>query len=229
MMEEPVEIKTITEQIVDNLKRAIFSGRFLPGSKIKEKELSKWLGVSRTPIREALRVLELEGLVEIDPNKGTRIPVITNRDIDEICEFRLLLETYCIRKFVDLLNEDDIKEMEEINNRMEDAAIRKDYFSYYENSIRFHGYYVKKSQNKRLYIAFSITRNVIRGAQIFLHQNPEHFNAAINEHRELLEVLRRRDPEGCEEILRRHLLENCERMKRSIGDYFPVKERVTTL
>lgn len=70
-----MKIITIIDQIVDHIRSAIFSGKFIPGSKLKEKEISDWLGVSRMPVREAFRILEAQGLVEIEPNKGAKVPL----------------------------------------------------------------------------------------------------------------------------------------------------------
>ena len=206
-------IKTTTDQVVEHITEAIYAGKFSPGSKLKETEISKWLEISRTPIREAFRVLASKGLVEISSNKGVRIPVVTIEDLDEICEFRILLEEFCIRKFLENMNETFIHEMEDIVRDMEKAMEERDYRSYFEHSIGFHAYYLKKCQNSRVYDAFSVMRNTIQCAQLLLKDKPRSYGESIKEHRELLEALRQRDLDKCKTLIRKHLLENCERMK----------------
>ena len=208
-----MKIKTTTDQVVEHITEAIYSGEFSPGSKLKETEISKWLGISRTPIREAFRVLASKGLVEISSNKGVRIPVVTIEELDEICEFRILLEEFCIGRFIENMNENSIHEMEDIVKDMEKAMEKKDYRSYFEHSIGFHAYYIKKCQNSRLYYAFTVMKNTIQCAQLLLKEKPRSYGESIKEHRELLKAMRQRDLDKCKAFIRQHLLENCERMK----------------
>ena len=113
-MRDQSKIKTVSEQIADILRDDIFSGRFYPGAKLKEKEISEVMSVSRTPIREAFRILQSDGLVEISTNKGVQVTHITEEDILEVCELRKILEIHCIKKTIKIFNEDDFLWMKEI-------------------------------------------------------------------------------------------------------------------
>lgn len=216
IVEETVSIKTATHQIVEYIKGALFTGKLSPGTRIKENDLCKWLGVSRTPIREALRVLEMEELVEVDPNKGIWVRRISKEDIDEVCEFRCILESYCIKKFVGLATENDIQELEKLIDKMKESTHQKDYASYYENSIDFHSFFVKKCENKKILNSFLVVRNIIRCGQVFIQNDPNFYKSSNRKHKEILEAIRQKDSDRCEKLLIEHLIENSERMKRAL-------------
>lgn len=177
----------------------------MPGSRLLEADICKWLEVSRTPVREAIRVLESERLVEIKPNKGTYVRKITFEELDEIIEFRALIEVYCIRKFLSFMNEDDLIEMESILKKLDNFLSQKDYSSHDDLAIDFHGYYISKCRNELIHSVFSNLRNSIRFAQSVLLKNIEYREKAQKEHKEIMEAIKERDPDKCEGLLRKHL------------------------
>ena len=101
----------IREQIVHNLRVAIVQGQFKPGQRLIERELCELLGASRTPIREALRQLETELLIELKPNKGPVVAKVTKKDAEEIYQIRQLLESLACRLFAENASEKDIKRL----------------------------------------------------------------------------------------------------------------------
>jgi len=218
-----MKIKSTIDQIVDYVTEEIYSGRISPGSRIKEQEISEWLGVSRTPIREAFRILESKGLAESISNKGVRVPVVTLEDLEEVCEVRTIMEVYCVKKLINMIDENDIQEMENILKEMEKAANEQDYRFYFEHAINFHAYYVRKCQNKRLYYAFSVMRNTIQCSQLLLRKNPKSFGESIDEHKGILLALRKRDIDKCEELVRQHLRNSCDRM---INVWYKIPKRI---
>ena len=211
-----MQIKTAAEQIAEILRDYIFSGTLSPGAKLREVEVSKMLNVSRTPIREAFRILESDGLVEVSSNRGVQIPLIPPRDTEEVCEFRQLVESYCIRKFITLLDENHLQEMEGIVRHTEEALDQSDYTSYYAHSIAFHSYYISKCQNDRLYAAFTRIRNSMRCSQMILDKDLGFLRASVNKHKEIIEALRERDSDKSERIMMDHLVTNCQMMKRNL-------------
>ena len=200
-----MKIITIIDQIVDHIRNAIFSGKFIPGAKLKEKEISEWLGVSRMPVREAFRILEAQGLIEIVPNKGAKVSRISLEDLEEIYEARVLLEVYCLRKFVSLINDQDLAMMKQICDEMEAAIDQKDPLAYFDHSFNFHKYYISHCQNKVLESVFSRMENSIRCLQFNLDKKPEFYHKSLDEHRQILEALRAKNADGCEKLIRQHL------------------------
>lgn len=200
-----MKIITPIDQFVDRIRRAVFSGKFTPGSKLKEKKISEWLGMSRMPVREAFRILEAPGLVEIEPNKGAKVPLISLEDLEEIYEARVLLEVYCLRKFVSLISDQDLAAIEKICEKIEAAIDQKDPLSYFDHSFDFHKYYISHCQNKLLESVFLRMENSIRCLQFSLDKNQEFYRKSLNEHRQILQALRAKDADRCEKLIRLHL------------------------
>ena len=212
-----ITIKTTARQVAEHLKKAILTGGFMPGSKLKENEMSELFNLSRTPIREAFRILEAEGLVEIKANKGVRVTLITIEDVNEVYELRFLLELYCIKIFVKFVNASNFRDLEDILEKMESAVNRKDYASYLAISIDFHGYYVKNCQNKRMFEIFSNMKNTIRLAHVFLDKNQNYYKKSLFEHKNILKAIKEKDQRKCENLLQQHLEASCEIMKRNLS------------
>ena len=210
-----MQIKTTADQITDLIRKAIFEGKYLPGDKLKETEIASLFSVSRTPVRESLRKLEAEGLAEFQPNKGVIVPQIDHHDIDEICELRMLIELYCVRKFIRIATERHFEEMEEILGRMKDALSSEDIPIYFALSLDFHDYYIKNCQNQRMYAFFSSIRNSMRIAQSILRDTEAFGRKSLDEHVEIMRLLKDRSRE-CEKHLRLHIEDACNRMREEI-------------
>lgn len=112
----------IREQTVTNLREAIISGFFKPGQRLVERKLCKLLEVSRTPLREALRQLETEGLVELEPFSGPRVAIVSLEQAKEIYQVRLLLESYACRLFAQNARSKEVKALRRAFDRLEKAA-----------------------------------------------------------------------------------------------------------
>lgn len=211
-----MRIKTTSDQIADRLREAIFNGNYLPGDKLKEVELASWLQVSRTPLREALRNLEREGLTEFTPHKGFAVPAIDFNDLEEIYDLRMLIERYSIRKFMRIATEQHFEELDNIIQKMNDALLRNDIPQYFTVSLDFHAYFFKHCQSERLYSFFKILQNSIRLAQSVLGQRETYFYwQSLEEHKEVLHLLKQRGVET-EKVLNRHIEKAFNHMKESL-------------
>lgn len=138
----------------------------MPGDRLKENALAKKLNVSRTPTREAFRILASQGLVEITSNRGVRVARIIKTDLADLFEMRLLLELHCLRKFVRNATKTEIRDLDGVLHKMAHAVKDKDNSAYLQHAFEFHIYYIGKCNNKRLIAVFSILGNNIRCAQI---------------------------------------------------------------
>ena len=218
-----MKIKTASEQIAESLKEDIFSGKYLPGTKLKEKEISELMSVSRTPIREAFRILQSDGLVEISSNKGVQVINITEEDVDEVCELRMILEIHCIKKIIKILDEDDFLRLEEIVKKTEEMLIKQDYSSYYTHSINFHEYIMSNCKNKRLYSAFLNARNSIRCAQMVLDKDSNSLKKSIEFHKEIIQSLRERNLGSSVKLIRQHLEDNYKIMQENLRSQVTIR------
>jgi DNA-binding GntR family transcriptional regulator len=195
------------------LRSAIVSGRLRPGDRLKELELSEQLGISRAPVREALRQLEHEGLVLSSPYRATEVLGISQEEIVEVlAPIRLTLETFAFRKALPLLTSDDLRALRDLVQMMRSAAAGGDLDALAEADVHFHELIVERSgQRHCLQIWRSIEPRVRayfrRDAPI--HSRPEEI---ADEHEELVEVLQRGEEGPVLETLRRHIsnyLEPC--------------------
>jgi DNA-binding GntR family transcriptional regulator len=208
----PTKIKTIAEQVAAHIHESIFEGKIIPGERLKENDISEWLGVSRTPTREAFRILESQGLIEINPNKGVQVSLITREDLAELFELRQVLELHCLRKFVETADKANLQDLDVLIQNMEKAVAANDTLSYLRYSVDFHLYYIAQCQNKRLVTIFSVLTDNIRCAQIFFMKKWVTRKESVEEHRAILKALMDRDAGRSETLLQKHLNNSYERM-----------------
>lgn len=123
---KPIRSKSLREHTVDMLREAILLGELKPGEQLIETDLSERLGVSRAPIREALQILNKEGLVEIVPYHGTSVRKLTKRDIEETYSMRILLETFAVRRLIAERNPAHIQALRAAYDEMLQAATAQD-------------------------------------------------------------------------------------------------------
>jgi DNA-binding GntR family transcriptional regulator len=206
----------MADQIADHIQSSIFEGKILPGERLKENDLAQQLNVSRTPTREAFRMLESQGLVEIAANRGVRVTKISKEDLADLFEMRQVIELHCLLKFLDTVQKSQIHDLKVLIQEMENAVAANDTRAYLQHSYDFHFYYIKKCQNKRFISAFSILRNNIRCAQIFYVRKAKARKESVDEHRAILNAIEDTDPKRCELTLRTHIENSFDRMTQFI-------------
>lgn len=210
------KIKSMADQIADHIQRSIFEGDILPGDRLKENDIAKQLNVSRTPAREAFRILASQGLVEITSNRGVRVTLISKADLADLFEMRLLLELHCLQKFVNKATKTEIRDLEVVLQKMAKAVAENDRSAYLQHSTDFHIYYIDKCQNKRLISVFEVLRNNIRCAQIFYLRKSKARKESVEEHRAIWRAIKAGDTDKSETALRKHLENSYERMIKLI-------------
>ena len=222
------KIKSMADQIADHIQRSIFEGRILPGDRLIENEIAKQLNVSRTPTREAFRILASQGLVEITSNRGVRVTVITQTDLADLFEMRLLLEQYCLRKFVRNATGTEIQDLEAVLQKMAKAVADNDNSAYLKHSVNFHAYYIDKCRNKRLISIFEILRNNIHCAQIFYMRKATARKESVEEHRAIWAAIKAGSIKKAETALSEHLEKSYTRMIQLIDPREINTERTTS-
>ena len=205
------KIETSSAQVASIIRQAIINGELKPGTRLVEQDLTKSLDISRSPIREAFRILESEGLLQIIPNKGTFVIQLNQKDLREIYELRKLLEVYAIRVACNSMTQEDLEELKVIIKEMERRLEFKDYIGYLKFSHEFHECFIKKCENVRLFNLFRVLRNNIIAIQIFAYSYPERSSDSLEEHRKILSALSKRNTDKAEEYLRKHLEYGYER------------------
>ncbi|WP_117237567.1 GntR family transcriptional regulator [Thermus sediminis] len=193
----------VREAVYGHLRGLLLSGRFAPGERLSEPLLAKELGVSRTPVREALMRLAEEGLVELVPGKGARVRVFTPEEVEEVYGARALLEGEAAREAALRATPWELSQLEAALKAIDEAP-EGDYPEQMRRDLEFHRTLVRLSGNKTLYGLYEdllATLALVRSAVPMLSQE----EATRREHQAILEALRARDPEGARRAVEAHV------------------------
>jgi DNA-binding GntR family transcriptional regulator len=171
-----------------------------PGEKINEDELSRNLGVSKTPIREALSKLAHDGIVEIVPNRGSYKVKLSKEGILEIMVIREALEGLCIRLAIRNITDSTIKKLKAILDDFETKYLESNFSLYSETMLNFYGLIYNTAKNPRLIKIIQSMLDLTRMFRTLYYNNPERVKHSLKVHREFIDVLERRDEELAEKI-----------------------------
>ena len=195
----------IRQQTAQNLRNAIIEGRFKPGERLLERELCELTRVSRTSVREALRQLETEGLVELIPNKGPSVATLTPEEAKDICEVRQVLEALAVRLFAERANGSRTNALRRAVARVEKAYANGSPRNMIEKSDIFYDVLLEGCGNKSVdSILKSLHARLTILRKISLTR-PGRPAQSIREINRILEVIERRDPDGAWEAAMEHL------------------------
>ena len=198
------------EKIYQSLRADIISHRLRPGQAIREDELADRLGVSRTPVREMLRRLEQEDLVRVVPNRGVFVSELTDKDIDEVLEIRLALETAAARSAATKLTAEQMKELKDIRKQLDTAVKLKDSVLSFEADTRLHGLILQAAGNKRSHRIINNLMGQIHRIRFISGHKPGRIDTTVKEHKEIIQALLNGDPDAAEETMRKHLVSTRE-------------------
>jgi len=205
----PLDHTDLTEQTYQVLRNRILTRQVKPGEKIAVDEVAHGLGVSRTPVTDALKRLAIDGLVEIMPRRGTFVSELTARDVEELFDIRLLIETYAAEQIV--INgkvTDFLEAIEEPTRVMSRATVDDDYGDYeafIEGDRQMHLALVKATENQKLiemYTELNVHMHVARAHYL---NSVENARQAHQEHEAILAAFHHGDPEIIKEELCRHI------------------------
>jgi DNA-binding GntR family transcriptional regulator len=197
---------TLTSRALDALRAAIVDGRLVAGERYSVAQLAERFGVSRTPVREALLVLERQGVVRFERNRGVRVLETTAHDLEEVFALRLLLEVPATRRACDLLEDTDLAALERELGAMDRLAAEGDEGAFMAHDKRFHEIVLERSGNRRLTAIVSQLRDHVRFRGASTVGRSRDMQAILAEHAVILEALRARDGAGAARAMRDHLL-----------------------
>jgi DNA-binding GntR family transcriptional regulator len=206
-MRRPIAHRALYQEVAERLRRLIYDGDLALGSWIDEQALTEQFGISRTPLREALKVLHAEGLVRLTPRRGCFVAgELGPSDLDELFPVMALLEGRCAYEAVKKATPADLRRLEGIHARLEKLAASGDVATYYENNYAFHEAIQELAANPWLSRIVSELRRflkLLRGRQLRV---PGRMEASLEEHRQIMKALRRGEAGKAERIMRAHLL-----------------------
>ena len=202
--------KPLRELVCENIRQAIIDGTFSPGERLMEIQLADEMGVSRTPVREAIRKLELEGFVVMIPRRGTYVADISIKDINEVYEVRTALDILAAGLAAERINEDELEAMQrllvEIGQYIDEGNIEK----IVEIDSAFHDILYQASRNERLVNIISNLREQITSLRGRSMMYPGRLAKTLEEHRAIVDSIAQRDAEKAQRAVRIHM-ENAER------------------
>ena len=187
------------------LRNRIMTGKLKVGDKINENELCEILGISKTPLREALRVLSVEGLIKLIPHRGAFVTKPTFEEIAEMFDVMSLLEGFCAREACSKLTPKDFDRLERLHAKLEDNFEKRDQEAYILANNQYHSLVQKIAGNRTLNQIVNGLRKKILLYRFQSLNLPERFEHSIFEHRDLLEAFRNRDHESAETLMIKHL------------------------
>lgn len=206
MSSEPINRSALYQEVAERLRQRIFSHDLAPGAWIDEQALTEAYGISRTPLREALKVLAAEGLVTLKPRRGCYVTEVTERDLDEIFPVLALLEGRCAYEAAEKLRADDQRRLEALHQRLEEAAAAADVEGFFEANQAFHRALQDLAGNRWLTQVIGDLRKVlklIRHHSLFVEGRLEQ---SLEEHGAIMKAIRGRDPAAAEQAMRVHLM-----------------------
>lgn len=210
----PLRATSLHDGVAARLRSMVFERQLAPGQWIDEKALAQAWQVSRTPLREALKVLAAEGLVELVPQRGSRVVELGDADADALFPVMALLEGRCAREAAAKARDADIAGLRHMHELLERCAAEHDVDGYYRVNHEFHSRVQALAANRWLDRVTGDLRRfmrLMRGRQLNL---PGRLEASIAEHRELIEAFERRDAERAARAMHDHLMAQLEAWQR---------------
>ncbi len=198
---DTLNIKSLREQVYEYLRNAMNRGGLLPGSSINPSQMSQQLGISKTPLRDALIQLETEGFVTILPRRGVIVNKLSLQDIKNFYEIAGALEAAVIVSFFHELNSSRIEKMKQFNSEMKTAITYEDFDTYYKKNLSFHNVFLELSDNEALLkIVMPIKQRLYDFPRLGYIKEWELNNC--NEHQQFIELVEKGDCNGAASIMR---------------------------
>lgn len=196
---------SLHDEVTAQLRDRIFDGELLPGTFLDEARLAEEMHISRTPLREALKVLKAEGLVRHEPRRGSFVNEVTEQDLDEIFPVIALLEGRCAREAAINATDADLHELEALHEKLERFARAKRINDYYTANFAIHEAIIALAQNRWLAHVIGDLRKIVKLSRLQQLHAPGRLEQSLTEHMAVFAALKARDPEGAEAAMRTHL------------------------
>ncbi len=201
-----LETKLMSTKVAEVLRENIISENLKPGEKINEYQLSQALNISRPPIREAFRTLVSEGLITLVPRKGVYVTKLSIREVKEIYELKIMMESFATRFAIPNLDEKEILELDSILNLM-NKKIKEDNFKEIQRlNIEFHRKMIKMSKNEKLINLYESIILPIRRYQRLGLSAPSSWETSLKEHRGMAEAIKSKNIDLAERLTREHTM-----------------------
>jgi DNA-binding GntR family transcriptional regulator len=204
---------SLHDEVAAQLRERIFAGELKPGTFLDEVQLADQLSISRTPLREALKVLTAEGLLRHEPRRGCFVNEVTEQDLDEIFPVIALLEGRCAYEAAQNATDADIEVLEELHARLVRAAKGKRINDYYAANLSIHEAIITLAGNKWLASVINDLRKILKLARQQQLHAPGRLDQSLSEHLAVFAALKARDADGADAAMRTHLTRQREALR----------------
>jgi DNA-binding GntR family transcriptional regulator len=193
------------EQVAHRLRQMLVEGRIAPGAKLNERELSEVLNVSRTPLREAIKMLAAEGLVELVPNRGAIALQLTEQDVMNTFEVMAGLEAQSGELAAQRITDAELDEIRAMHYEMLAAYTRKDLSTYYTLNAKIHRAINAAAKNPVLSATYNQVNARLQALRFRSNQDGQKWKRALSEHEKMIDALAARDAKAMRDVLLTHL------------------------
>jgi DNA-binding GntR family transcriptional regulator len=196
---------SLHDEVASQLRERIFAGELAPGMFLDEVRLAEQMNISRTPLREALKVLTVEGLVRHEPRRGCFVNQVTEQDLDEIFPVLALLEGRCAHEAAQHATDADLAVLEDMHQKLARHAKARRINEYYATNFAIHEAIIALAGNRWLATVIGDLRKIVKLARLQQLHAPGRLEQSLNEHLAVFAALKARDAEGAEAAMRTHL------------------------
>nr|WP_242529116.1 GntR family transcriptional regulator [Ramlibacter ginsenosidimutans] len=196
---------SLHDEVAAQLRERIFDGELTPGTFLDEVRLAEQLKISRTPLREALKVLTAEGLVRHEPRRGCFVNEVTEHDLDEIFPVLALLEGRCAFEAARKASDADIAVLDDLHQKLARYAKAKRINEYYATNFAIHEAIIALADNRWLAGVIGDLRKIVKLSRLQQLHAPGRLEQSFSEHLAVFAALKARDPEGADAAMRTHL------------------------
>lgn len=202
------------QEVAERLRQRIFAHELTPGTWIDEQKLADQYGISRTPLREALKVLASEGLVELKPRRGCYVTELSPRDLDDIFPIMALLEGRAIHEALQKATGADIQSLADIHARLESSAQDNRITDFFEANQEFHKRIQELADNRWLLSVIQDLRKVLKLSRLHSLSLEGRLQQSLDEHCAIMQAIRKRDIASAERFMHDHILSGREALAK---------------
>lgn len=212
------DYKPLREVIFNSLREAIIIGELKPGERLMEVQLAEKMGVSRTPVREAIRKLELEGLVDMVPRRGAQVANLSIKDIMDVLEIRAALDALAAALAAKKMTDDEMLELKSAFDQFVTNVEKENINGSIKKDVEFHEIIYRASRNEKLIQIINNLREQVQRFRIIYIKDIKSHRGLIQEHNEIYNAICKKDAKMAGEMARMHIISQQEGIIKAIND-----------
>ncbi len=212
----PIARRSLHDEVVTRIRDMIIEGVLAPGSRVNETHLGQTLGVSRTPLREALKFLASEGLIELVTARGAIVKKFSAKDVRDMLDVLAVLEAFAARLACREATAEAIADVRAIHDRMVERYAVRDRLEYFKLNQQIHTAFLRLSGNAALESAHTSIQSRLKRIRYIGNQEPQKWAAALAEHEDMITFLEARDGERLARVVNQHMEHTWERVRLTL-------------